>query len=293
MKTRLIVPILLTVIGLNQVYAQDLIVNAGDDTTICYSNNQFDPLQLGGNPTASFGQEPYIYDWTGVVWMQNSFVNVSYLLNDTTISNPLLVNCGYSEIIFYVKVTDGSGIFKIDTINVNVMEFIGDLGMNWTYLQQGDTFQIYPLIGGEYPIEYYWNPNYNISNQIIGAPFVWPDSTTIYYCSIVDSVGCIDTVDFTVYVTLSGLDEHRIDNEFFEVYPNPITDLATITIDKQLKLEECEIKILNLHGKLIYSYTPKLSTTTIDASKFSQGVNFIELIYKDQKKYCSKIYVSH
>jgi gliding motility-associated-like protein len=48
---------------------------------------------------------------------------------------------------------------------------------------------------------YTWYPNYNMSNQYVLDPFVWPDSTYTYSVIVNDTFGvCSDTSDITIYV---------------------------------------------------------------------------------------------
>ena len=80
------------------------IADAGIDTLICLSNSGFIPIQLGGDPTASGGSGIYQYLWSanyaGIV---NNYT-ASDFLDDTTASNPILVNISGDSLTFHLAI---------------------------------------------------------------------------------------------------------------------------------------------------------------------------------------------
>ncbi len=67
-------------------------VNAGNDTAVCISVSGFDTLELGGNPTASGGIEPYTYVWSTSYKIGSHIYGASHFLDDSTSSNPKIVD---------------------------------------------------------------------------------------------------------------------------------------------------------------------------------------------------------
>lgn len=66
---------------------------------------------------------------------------------------------------------------------------------------RGDSVQL-NASGGT---SYVWSPNYNISNDSIDNPLVWPDTTTLYTVVVHDSCG-IDTAEILVTVFQKNID---------------------------------------------------------------------------------------
>ena len=81
----------------------DPIADAGSDTTVC----QFEPVMLGGSPTATAGNTPYTYAWTPTVG-----------LDDPTLANPTATPSITTT--YTVVVTDVNGCTDEDTIRVKV-----------------------------------------------------------------------------------------------------------------------------------------------------------------------------
>src|SRR5690606_17649833 len=60
---------------------------------------------------------------------------------------------------------------------------------------KGDTVQLNASGGSAY----YWSPNYNISDDSISNPLIWPDTTTLYTVIVEDSCGT-DTTNILITV---------------------------------------------------------------------------------------------
>ena len=237
-------------------YAQELMVDAGNDTTICMNVGQYTPLQIGGNPTASFGEEPYTYSWKGITHILNTTVDISECLSDTSAANPFLNYCGTDTAIFFVTVTDYNGANKTDSIIIRISSFVYPLGMNWSYINQGESTTLTPLIaGGIMPLSFHWQPNYNLSDPFVEEPVASPDTTTIYNCVVSDSIGCTDTALFTVYVTPFGMETLMEKDDVFDVFPNPAS-IYTEFSWQILSLDgEALIEVTDMNGRVVASYT--------------------------------------
>ena len=85
--------------SVNIATPEELIADAGIDTTVCFGYN----LNLGGNPTASGGTSPYQYSWNNIA------DSVSNPLVPALISTPLSVT-----------VTDAHGCTTSDTMILTV-----------------------------------------------------------------------------------------------------------------------------------------------------------------------------
>ena len=67
------------------------------------------------------------------------------------------------------------------------------------------------------------------------------------------------------------------------IYPNPTSNFIEITAENI-----CSIKIIDISGKIIYSFETTDNSTTIDLSKFEKGIYFVK-ISTDNSTYSKKI----
>ena len=76
---------------------------------------------------------------------------------------------------------------------------------------------------------------------------------------------------------VSGVQNNQNTTSHFNAYPNPATDLLTISYPN-LKSDEVAIAIIDVTGKIVYSIT-SISTekTEINTSLFSEGIYLIRI----------------
>ena len=155
--------------------------DAGADTTICIG----DSIQIGGNPTAVNG--------TAYLWSPAGFVD------DPTIPNPIAFPT--TPTTFYV-VTSNDTCTGIDSIFIGVNPDPPiDAGVD-IQICLGDTAQL-NATGG---ISFVWTPLESapgdtiLSNDTIADPMAYPTDTTLFFVTIEDINGCVDTDSITVIV---------------------------------------------------------------------------------------------
>ena len=168
-----------------------LIVDAGEDKTICHPNNGGE-TQIGGNPTASDGTPPYSYSWTPADSLDNS-----------TTANPI---AGPTATTTYtVTVTDsGEPPQEVsDSVTVTVYpELVADAGEDKNIAPGGST-QIGgnpTASGGTAPYIYSWIPIESLDDATIANPTASPNETTTYTVAVTDDNGCEDTDEIKVTV---------------------------------------------------------------------------------------------
>lgn len=146
-----------------------LIINAGNDTAICANESDFNAINIGGNPTAFGGVEPYVYKWTTNYSVASQSFGASFFLDDTTKSNPKLIRPALDFINLKLIVTDNEGTMAEDSITIRFSSF-NYLSIDCIYfINQGDTVTLSGNMGkGIGPLRYIWSPNYSISD-ITGA----------------------------------------------------------------------------------------------------------------------------
>ncbi|MBA3649124.1 MAG: hypothetical protein H0W62_11340 [Chitinophagales bacterium] len=230
------------------------IADAGADTIVCLDFN-YEPITIGGHPSASGGSGVYRYEWktlTPYGFFQN--ITASEILDDTTESNPKIINLVTSEYLhFILNVTDSKGHFCTDTVMVVIDGWLSDLGDDRVYIMEGDTVQLSSGIGSSFPpFSYHWEPDYNLSNQNIETPFAWPDTSIAYTCVVTDSLGCAveDQDHFEVFVTPIGIHTITYLKQNIFINPNLVSDQAILRFDNPNFLE-CQMIIVNDLGTII------------------------------------------
>ena len=183
-----------------------LVVDAGEDKTICHPNNG-GSVQIGGNPTASGGTSTYTYNWSP-----------AGSLDDASIANPTATPT--TTTTYTVTVTDSSNLQQqeSDTVAVTVYpELIANAGED-KEINSGESVQIGgnpTASGGASPYQYSWTPADTLDNPNSANPNATPTETTTYTVTVTDANGCVDTDDVTVTIsplTTITISDVRISN---------------------------------------------------------------------------------
>ncbi len=80
------------------------------------------------------------------------------------------------------------------------------------------------------------------------------------------------TASFSVNC-ISGIDEQNTST--FTIYPNPAT--TQLTLNTELQIMNCQLRIMNTTGQLVYQSAINNPQSTIDISSFASGIYFIQL----------------
>lgn len=190
-------------LGFIQVKAQ-LTVNAGNDVTACFPGSIEERTQLGGNPTASGGVEPYTYIWDGKIPVYDGdevikWIKASEFLDDTTKSNPTFKSIDAPDewVTFYVKVKDASGGIVCDSVKIiNAFFWSGGLYYFPVTIHKGDSIQFFGsnfLTSSFLPLKCSFIPTYGLSDPTNVYGWAKPDTTTTYYIQAVNSAGCVSS----------------------------------------------------------------------------------------------------
>jgi hypothetical protein len=226
----------------------NLSVDAGPDVTVTSGN----PATL--NATVSGGTQPYIIEWIPVVG-----------LSDPSILNPLAIPSDTT--VYTLKVTDDNGCFRTDKVTV----FVED-----TYNHSTDILSYgfgVPPQKGDAIIE---NTTHTIDVVVesqtdlteLVATFTLPEGATASVAGNTQQSGVSDN-DFTnplsyvitaddgvtiqdwivTVLKATGIDENSMQE--MKIYPNPITDRATISFSNPD--HSCYLlSIYNLNGQKVF-----------------------------------------
>jgi hypothetical protein len=188
-------------VGFIQAKAQ-LTVDAGNDVTACFPDSIEERMQLGGNPTAAGGVEPYTYAWDGKIPVYYGddiikWIKASEFLDDTTKSNPTFksIDTPGEWITFYLKVEDAAGNVQKDSVRIiNAFILTHPIYMVPITIKRGDSIQffgdIYFQDNGFQPLKYRLSPSYGLTDPTDLHGWAKPDTTTTYYLHVTNTAGC-------------------------------------------------------------------------------------------------------
>ncbi|MFO7789855.1 MAG: gliding motility-associated C-terminal domain-containing protein [Bacteroidales bacterium] len=153
-------------------------VDAGDDRIICEGTSTV----IGGVPTASNGNPPYIYDWSPAAMVDNP-----------ASSNPTTSPTG--DQMFVVIVEDIDGCLGADSVFIEIAPPM-DINFDVTDAlchgdANGDATAV--VTGGVAPFSYDWSHSLGSSETATGL-----QAGTTYTVTVVDSVGCVETADVEI-----------------------------------------------------------------------------------------------
>lgn len=154
--------------------------DAGSDVTICAGTS----ADLGGAPSGPSG--------SSFLWGPGGS------LNDPTAANPTATP---STTTAYVLQVSNTGCVNRDTVVVTVSAPVVDAGSNGSACD-GDTAQLHATGIGAFS----WSPGNGLSAVDIADPLAFPTTTTTYFVTLTDSVGC--TVQDSAVVTVNTFDQN-------------------------------------------------------------------------------------
>lgn len=233
LRFALVIPLALSFIKSSQSQTP-LTADAGREITpVClYETSTRDTTAvLGGDPAAYGGTPPYIYSW--------SFGSI---LNDDSIANPY-VSASFSHLCsnglpmpMVLTVIDAAGDTARDTTIVQTAVFhsalsaiakIHDIAVGDSTFIEGNI----QISGGFKPYSVVWRPTTGLRDTTAGGTWAMPDSTTIYYPTITDSIGCTITGRLeahVVYVHPVSTEDQKEESHDVKLYPNPARENITL-----------------------------------------------------------------
>ena len=79
--------------------------------------------------------------------------------------------------------------------------------------------------------------------------------------------------DFNITVTENALSNNIVENNLFNIYPNPVQDILSV----KSKSKITSIQVYNVLGKVLLTRTPNALNTEVDLSSFSNGYYLLRL----------------
>lgn len=283
-KVNLII-IVLFLIQVNTAKGQ-CTANAGFDKEICNGWWGIDTTQLGGNPSIIGGIPPYTFIWetTEIITIgTNTYkFTASDFLNDTTLSNPLIIYTNGNPLEFILTVIDGNNNTCKDTVLIKFSNFGTTLGYFVFNIQQGDSiFLNYGtnIGGGTPPYQYLWKPNLGLSDSTSLIFWAKPDSSVDYYVTVTDSFGCVAVGAPLYEVNVHSVNVNNINKQDFQVsiFPNPANDFINMIINRQFS-GQLLYEIYDIQGHLIQKIETDENILKLNNKSFCNGINFYKIL---------------
>lgn len=249
-------------------------VEAGDDLVICNTLDTVSNTILNGE-LLSFNANNYA--WSSESTSLGSFTYYgSDMLNDTTLLSPELTEHFDRTETYYLSATTATGITCIDSVSVEFSDWIYTLVQPESGKPADDTVGIYSIASSNWPSQYVWSPNYNISDTSSATPMVWNDTTQYYNVLVTDSLGC--QVETGWLVNVFPTSTYDITQSIkIDIAPNPNRGSFTASTDEGI------IRLLELYdisGKLVLA--KKGESNSISMELLNSGTYIYRAYIGDQ-----------
>jgi PKD repeat protein len=198
----------------------------------------------------------------------------------TTQSIPVSASGSYNVTTTNAIACSGVGTSSSTTVTVNpIPTAAGSVGtttgynVNFTNTSTGAT-------------SYTWNFG-DLSSSSATAPAHTYPSNGAYTVTLIASNGtCTDTISFVVNMTVGIAEASSVNG--FNVYPNPVTDFATISVNLEIATKVI-VTIFDITGKAVMNlYNAQMNagqnSLEIDASKLNAGIYFVSLKSSNSNK---------
>jgi hypothetical protein len=249
-----IICLLLSSLPCFQVIAQ-FKIDAGNDLIVCSGDN-IEEYIIGGSPTASGGNEPYTYRWSGKHFDlkfptgEPMWIFASDIMDDTTKSNPVIKdwrNVPDEWTTYYLKVEDATGNIQVDSVKIIESVFL----IHTIYklpktIYRGDSVRLFGdiyFVNTFLPLEYTLSPSHGLTDSTNLNGWAKPDTSVTYYLQAINSVGCvsekiryweIEVIDTTTNVT----QDLSIVTHNLQFYPNPAESFISVSNPNNIKIKK-------------------------------------------------------
>lgn len=228
-----------------------LVANLSSLGMVCTSSPSF--LLTGGSPLGG------VYGGAGVV--------------ASSILNPYVLSPGI-HIVSYT-VSDSTGCATTDTATILVNQATANLPFVGLYCYQSAPF----ILSVGSPVGGVYSGAGVVSDTIFDASTLttWPGIFSITY-TYTDSLGCVGSDVNNIQIEdCVGIVANDLSNTVL-LYPNPFTDFTTINISKAIQVEEADLFIYDILGKVAM----KISTINehefkLERKNLESGVYFYKL----------------
>ena len=224
-------------------------VDAGEDFVVC---NTLDSIAINFLDGQLLTDNIDSYSWSSAPSSIGPFNYYgSDMISDTTILAPQLTEHFNRTETYYLTGVTCAGMTCVDSVVVNYSDWMYSLIQPESGKNPMDTVGIYSIAQSNWPNNYLWSPDYNISDVTDESPQVWNDTTQYYSVVVTDSLGCIVETGWKVNVfpTSTYNPDQLID---IQVAPNPNQGDFTLSTNEGVIHS---LELYDISGKLIFVKT--------------------------------------
>ncbi len=272
----------------NECYSQ-IVADAGNDTAFCSSD--WEEASFGGNPSALGGTEPYSYAWSAEYKYAGHTYTASFMLEDTTVANPVFTSPFQDSARFYLRITDADQVIAIDSLMVRFSSFTACLMDCREEITLGDSVQLgHCVSGGISPLHFSWTPVESLSDPGSETPWAKPQISTTYEVVIFDSIGCQTTSSCKVLVVPVGIPPDNLNGDHLQIYPNPSSGIVNFSFTHP-QSNNSVLTLFSAEGRLVKEYMVSEPVLTIDLTDLNHGLYIYNWIISDETIGAGKIVV--
>ncbi len=274
--------------AVSQVYIDNICFSQSATCAACDSSGLSASFTYNGSGTAVQFNSTSTITNGNIIGYEWSFNDVANAPNDTsTQQNPLYNFSALGTYFVCLKVfADVNGITCVDSFcidltlspAVNSCDTTG-LGNNFTFTVSNDTAFFLGVSANA--IGWSWNfgdPASGVNDtstlqnpfHAFTAPGNYNVCLEIAYSGSTGTL-CYDTICKQVSIVVTNISENLFNN-YFKIYPNPVKDFLVVE-----GINNSELKIYSLEGKLLQTNTINLYKTYIDLAALNKGVYFIKV----------------
>jgi hypothetical protein len=197
----------------------------------------------------------------------------SYMWNDASTSQTLTTDGSVTGAsTYYVTGLTPNACQASDSIVVNVnTEVLVDLGIDTTFFDSTSQATSYELDAGPGFSSYLWS-----TGDVTQKVTIDSSNDGLIDVTVENVVGCIGTDSVMVSFVL-GIDNLTVSE--IRMYPNPATDRLNVEVSNFNNLEEVQISIMDITGRVMMTKTLSGSgqsfNETYDVSNYATGTYFV------------------
>jgi hypothetical protein len=162
---------------------------------------------------------------------------------------------------------------------------------NDTTVKANDPFTLHgSFAGGTAPITHYWSPGQWLNDSTLLNPTAIINQNLTFTLTVSDSNVCVVTDQVNISVVPDGIE--TISAEQLKIFPNPNNGKFTIDGLNSIFQNVISLKLISLHGKLLYKEEINGHAGKVDVSlpQLPSGMYLVEL-HSDNTRLIIKLFI--
>ncbi len=266
-----------TFLGCDSIYTHQLIVRPNYNVALNANICEGDSALIGGTYESVAG--PYVNNYVSLYGCDSVVTTLLAVHPNDSISQSIAI-CSYDSIFLAGAFQNTAGVYTDNlsssfgcdsvvttTLSINIAPSV----VFDQVVVICDTSTAFIITGGS-PIGGVYSGT-GVSTGIFSPSVAGIGAHNITY-SYTDSLGCSDVQTSSIVVTAcTGINDLSVETDF-NIYPNPFSDVLTISSTSN---SEIELSFVNILGEQVYSARINKGKTEIDLSEITAGIYFVQV----------------